>query len=48
LQQADVRERLQNNGLVPIGSTPDELGEYLKSEIARWTKVVKEAGIKPE
>ena len=48
LQQADMRERLQNNGLVPIGSTPAELGEYLKSEIARWTKVVKEAGIKPE
>ena len=48
LQQADMRERLQNNGLVPLGSTPAELGEYLKSEIARWTKVVKEAGIKPE
>jgi tripartite-type tricarboxylate transporter receptor subunit TctC len=48
LQKADVRERLQNNGLVPLGSTPAELGEYLKSEIARWTKVVKEAGIKPE
>jgi tripartite-type tricarboxylate transporter receptor subunit TctC len=48
LQQADMRERLQNNGLVPVGSTPAELGEYLKSEIARWTKVVKEAGIKVE
>jgi tripartite-type tricarboxylate transporter receptor subunit TctC len=48
LQQADMRERLQNNGLVPLGSTPAELGEYLKSEIARWTKVVKAAGIKPE
>jgi tripartite-type tricarboxylate transporter receptor subunit TctC len=48
LQQSDVRERLQNNGLVPVGGTPAELGEYLKSEIARWTKVVKEAGIKPE
>jgi tripartite-type tricarboxylate transporter receptor subunit TctC len=48
LQQADMRERLQNNGLVPLGSTPTELGEYLKSEIARWTKVVKEAGIKVE
>ena len=48
LQQADVRERLQNNGLIPVGSTPAELGEYLKSEIARWSKVVKEAGIKPE
>jgi tripartite-type tricarboxylate transporter receptor subunit TctC len=48
LQQADMRERLQNNGLVALGSTPAELGEYLKSEIARWTKVVKEAGIKAE
>jgi tripartite-type tricarboxylate transporter receptor subunit TctC len=39
---------MQSNGLVPVGGTPAALGDYLKSEIARWTKVVKEAGIKPE
>ena len=32
-------------GLVPVGGTPTALGDHLKSEIARWAKVVKEAGI---
>lgn len=48
VQQADVRERFIGQGLVPIGGTPDELGNYLKSEIARWSKIVKIAGIKIE
>ncbi len=48
LREPEVRERLQANGLAPVGGTPAALGDYLKSEIARWAKVVKEAGIKPE
>jgi len=48
MQQPETRERILSTGLVPVGGTPAELGNYLKSEIARWTKVVKEAGIKPE
>lgn len=48
LQMPDVRERFQAGGLVPVGGTPAALGDYLKAEIARWTKVVKEAGIKIE
>ncbi len=48
VQQADVRERFLSQGLVPIGGSPAELADYLKSEIARWTKVTKEAGIKVE
>ena len=48
VKQPDTRERIMSNGLVPIGGTPEALGDYLKSEIARWTKVVKEAGIKVE
>ena len=48
VQQPEVKERFQSQGLLPIGSTPAELGGYLKSEIARWSKVVKDAGIKIE
>ena len=48
VQQPDVQERFQGIGLVPVGGTPAALGDYLKFEIARWTKVVREAGIKPE
>ena len=48
LQQADTRERLNSHGLVPVGGPPADLTEYLTSEIARWTKVVKVTGIKVE
>lgn len=46
LQVAEVRDRLRSHGLTPVGGTPAELSNYIKSEIARWTKVVKTAGIK--
>ena len=48
LNAADMRERLQSNGLIPVGGTPAELNEYLKSEIVRWSKVARDAGVKPE
>jgi len=44
----DVRERFMAQGLEPQSSTPAEFTAYMKSEIDRWTKVVKAAGIKPE
>lgn len=47
-QQVEVRDRINSYGLVPVGGTPEDLGNHLKSEIARWTKVVKVAGIKFE
>ena len=48
LQQQDTRDRIGSHGLVPVGGTPEELANYLKAEIARWTKVVKTVGIKVE
>ncbi len=48
LAQPDTRERLQVHGLIPVGGTPAELGAYLKAEIARWSKVARDAGVKPE
>ena len=48
VQSADYRERLAALDMQPRSSTPQELAGYLKSELAKWAKVVKEAGIKPE
>lgn len=48
VQQPEVRERFLSNALIPVGGTPVALGDHLKLEIARWAKVVKEAGIKLE
>ena len=44
----DVRERLLALGAEPAASTPDEFGAYIKSEIAKWGKVIKESGAKVE
>ena len=32
----------------PVGSTPAELAAYMRSELAKWAKVIKLAGIRPE
>ncbi|WP_168106550.1 Bug family tripartite tricarboxylate transporter substrate binding protein [Ramlibacter lithotrophicus] len=44
--QADpqVRQRLQAAGLTPVGGSPDEFGTYIRSEIAKWTKVARDIG----
>jgi len=44
----DVRARLNALSLDIIASTPQEFDAHLKSELAKWGKVVKAAGIKPE
>jgi tripartite-type tricarboxylate transporter receptor subunit TctC len=44
----DVREHLVNQGLIPVTSTPEEMHALIKSDLARWAKVVAEAGIKPD
>jgi tripartite-type tricarboxylate transporter receptor subunit TctC len=46
LSTQDLRDRLQNLSATPVGSSPAELGAYMRGEIARWTKVSKSAGIK--
>ena len=47
---ADMRKTFRENAITPAPSTPDELGVFLKSEIAKWDKVIREKGItiKPE
>lgn len=42
----DTREKLKNVGVEPLTSTPEQYGEFLKTEIARWGKVIREANIK--
>ena len=45
---ADYREKLEAIDMQPRASTSRELAGYLKADLAKWAKVVKEAGIKPE
>jgi tripartite-type tricarboxylate transporter receptor subunit TctC len=48
VKAADTRKRLIELAADPIGSTPEELTAYNRAEIAKWGKVVKAAGIRPE
>lgn len=48
LQMPDVRERFLGMALDPVGDTPEQFGAYIKSETAKWAKVIKEAGITAE
>ena len=48
MHQPELKERLQAQGSDPVGSSPEECDAFMKSEIAKWAKVAKDAGIKPE
>jgi tripartite-type tricarboxylate transporter receptor subunit TctC len=48
MQSSDMRERLATMGIQPLASSPGEFGDFLKAEIAKWAKVVKESGAKVE
>jgi tripartite-type tricarboxylate transporter receptor subunit TctC len=48
LQVPETRERLLKQGLEPAGNTPDAFDAYIKSEIVKWSRVVKQAAIKPD
>jgi tripartite-type tricarboxylate transporter receptor subunit TctC len=43
-----VREQFAAQGLEPTASTPQEFGAYLKSEVAKWGRVIKASGATPE
>jgi tripartite-type tricarboxylate transporter receptor subunit TctC len=42
----DVKAKLAALGFGPVASTPDEFGDRIKTEIAKWAKVIKDANIK--
>jgi tripartite-type tricarboxylate transporter receptor subunit TctC len=44
----EVKERLNNVGFELVGGTPDEFAAFIKSEIAKWSRVVRDAHISAE
>jgi tripartite-type tricarboxylate transporter receptor subunit TctC len=46
LNRPDVKERLLKAGIEVVTSSPDELTATIKLEIAKWGKLIKEAGIR--
>ena len=48
LQQPEIKERLAGDGADLVGSTPEEFTRYIQSELTKWAKVARDAGIQPE
>ena len=48
LNAPDIKDFLFKQGLDAAPSTPEEFTAYMKSEMAKWAKVIKAAGIKPQ
>jgi tripartite-type tricarboxylate transporter receptor subunit TctC len=44
----EVKKRLETEGAVPVGNSPEEFARFVQAEIPRWAKVVRFAGAKPE
>lgn len=46
LELPDVKERLSGQGAEPAGNTPEEFAAFIRSEQAKWRKVIQQANIK--
>ncbi len=48
LREGDIKKEMMTNGVAMTGGSPQVLANRIRTDMARWTKVVKEVGIKPE
>ena len=46
LQTPEIRDRLLREGAEPVGNSPAQFTEFLRTDIARWAKVIRQAGAK--
>ena len=46
IRRPDFLERLDRDGIEPVANTPEEFGEQIRTDLARWAKIVKAAGAK--
>jgi tripartite-type tricarboxylate transporter receptor subunit TctC len=45
---AEVRTRMQAAAADPAGNTPEEFARFIRDDQAKWSRLMREAGIKPE
>ena len=48
INESDIKERFNQIGIEPVGSSPAEAAKFLDAEIAKWAKVITTAGVKAE
>ena len=44
----ETRKYLADNGLIPVGSSPEEFSDFIKKDIAKQAAVVKLIGLEPQ
>jgi tripartite-type tricarboxylate transporter receptor subunit TctC len=48
LAEPDIRKRIAQEGAYPAGGTPEQFGAFLKDQLARYAKMIRDAGLKRE
>jgi len=48
LASGELVEKMRVQGYEPVGGTPEQASDWMKAEVARWTKVIRDAGIQPQ
>jgi tripartite-type tricarboxylate transporter receptor subunit TctC len=46
LKQEEVVARLKKSGFEPLGGSPEEFGQFMRRELAKWSEAAKAAGLK--
>ena len=48
LQSAEMIEQFRLQGYEPLGGTPEAMNALIKDDVARWTRIIRDAGIQPQ
>jgi tripartite-type tricarboxylate transporter receptor subunit TctC len=48
MAMTEIREKMISMGTDPVGTTPDEFGRYIKSETAKWGRIIRDSNIRPD
>jgi tripartite-type tricarboxylate transporter receptor subunit TctC len=48
LNLPDVRKKLTDAGIEPAGGTPQQFGDFIQTEMRKWSKVAQDAHVEPE
>jgi tripartite-type tricarboxylate transporter receptor subunit TctC len=48
LHEPELKARLAAEGADAVGGTPEQFGQHVRSEVAKWSRVVKQIGLQPE
>jgi tripartite-type tricarboxylate transporter receptor subunit TctC len=48
IDNPEINAKLADMGFEAFSSSPEELGDFVKVQLVKWTKMIKDAGIQPE